>query len=169
MYSSSFARDDEDKRELLELLEQMSAQPPTPSPPFVNPMAVKAASPPPSIEQEVGKMYIHCCFKEKEAAKALGANWDPDAKMWYAPNDEAYGKMKKWHPPSTPKTVAYNVPPPMARLRSPVAVPAQPTPPPVVRMSGLGRVPVHFRPRFEPYSSLSRGERMVSMVRSTSG
>jgi len=38
------------------------------------------------------KIYLHVPFKEKEEAKALGARWDGQEKMWYAPN-ESHSKL----------------------------------------------------------------------------
>ena len=46
-------------------------------------------------------LVIHCPFDEKEQAKALGARWNPREKHWYAPTQETYDKLNKWHKPRT--------------------------------------------------------------------
>jgi len=42
-------------------------------------------------------LFIHCPFDEKEEAKTLGAKWNSNEKLWYAPDEDSYGKLKKWH------------------------------------------------------------------------
>lgn len=49
------------------------------------------------------KIFVSCPYTQKEEAKALGAKWDPVNKKWYAPSNEVYGKLKKWHVPSSDK------------------------------------------------------------------
>ena len=57
----------------------------------------------------VDKFRIHCPFAEKDEAKALGARWSGAHKTWYAPNQETYDQLAKWHeqaaepPAKTPK------------------------------------------------------------------
>jgi hypothetical protein len=43
------------------------------------------------------KFYIYCPYEDKEEAKSLGAKWDKDKKLWYAPNKTIYNKLKKFH------------------------------------------------------------------------
>lgn len=149
------------------LVEQVASTPAAPPP---SPAPVVSSSPP--IEACMESMYILCPFKEKDAAKALGAKWDADAKKWYAPSMETFSKLKKWHPPPPPNTVAYDVPPPSARPPSPLILP-----PALVRMRGhqtLSNVVVKMRlpytnHRFAPYQRRpTRGEKMVCMARSVS-
>ena len=56
---------------------------------------------------------IKCPFKEKDQAKELGARWNKDYKLWYAPSKEVYELLSKWHdkdsdvetnPPTPPST-----------------------------------------------------------------
>jgi len=41
--------------------------------------------------------FIHCPFEDKEEAKTLGAKWNRNEKWWYAPDEDTYKKLKKWH------------------------------------------------------------------------
>ena len=56
----------------------------------------------------VDKYCIHCPFKEKNEAKALGARWSATHKTWYAPDDDVYAQLAKWHKPDDKpqKTIA---------------------------------------------------------------
>ena len=45
-------------------------------------------------------------FKEKDAAKALGAKWDKDARAWYAPEGTDLKPLEKWVPKATGLAVA---------------------------------------------------------------
>lgn len=42
------------------------------------------------------KTILAVSFKDKEEAKALGAKWDKDAKVWYAPPGSDLTKLAKW-------------------------------------------------------------------------
>jgi len=42
------------------------------------------------------KNYLNVPYAEKEAAKALGARWDPAKKKWYAPADLDKMLFEKW-------------------------------------------------------------------------
>lgn len=42
------------------------------------------------------KSYLNVPYAEKDAAKALGARWDPAKKKWYAPEDLEIGEFSKW-------------------------------------------------------------------------
>jgi len=47
--------------------------------------------------------YIDCPFEQKEEAKALGARWDSEICKWYAPTQEIYAQLTRWHiKPKTP-------------------------------------------------------------------
>jgi hypothetical protein len=37
-------------------------------------------------------IYLHISFEEKDDAKSMGAKWDPEKKLWYAP-DESFKKL----------------------------------------------------------------------------
>jgi hypothetical protein len=41
--------------------------------------------------------YIDCPFEQKEEAKALGARWDSETRKWYAPTQEIYAQLTRWH------------------------------------------------------------------------
>ncbi len=55
------------------------------------------------------KTYLQVPFAQKEAAKALGAKWDPANKKWYIPANTNITPFAKWYttnahtPPTTPK------------------------------------------------------------------
>ena len=49
------------------------------------------------------KIFVYCPFTQKEEAKQLGAKWDPLNKKWYAPSEDIYQKLKKWHVPANKK------------------------------------------------------------------
>lgn len=42
------------------------------------------------------KTYLNVPFAEKDAAKALGARWDPAQKKWYAPPDKELALFVQW-------------------------------------------------------------------------
>ena len=42
------------------------------------------------------KNYLNVPYAEKEAAKALGARWDPAKKKWYAPEGLAPDEFSQW-------------------------------------------------------------------------
>ena len=54
-----------------------------------------ASAPNPAAE----KTFLHVPFKEKEAAKALGAKWDRAEKKWYAPEGVDLAPLSKWLEP----------------------------------------------------------------------
>jgi putative DNA primase/helicase len=45
-----------------------------------------------------GRVILAVPFKEKEAAKALGAKWDKETKVWYAPEGVNLEKLNQWMP-----------------------------------------------------------------------
>ncbi|WP_031480064.1 zincin-like metallopeptidase domain-containing protein [Maridesulfovibrio frigidus] len=47
---------------------------------------------------ENGKTYLKVPFSEKEQAKKLGAKWDKEQKMWFAPEGANPDSFKKWLP-----------------------------------------------------------------------
>lgn len=49
-------------------------------------------------------IYLHISFEEKDDAKSMGAKWDPEKKLWYAP-DESFKKLiEKYSAPSAKTT-----------------------------------------------------------------
>ncbi|MCX7097861.1 MAG: DUF5710 domain-containing protein [Methylococcales bacterium] len=42
------------------------------------------------------KTYLNVPFAQKDAAKALGARWDPAAKKWYVPADKDLALFAQW-------------------------------------------------------------------------
>lgn len=42
------------------------------------------------------KTYLNVTYAEKDAAKALGARWDPDKKKWYVPPDKELAPFAQW-------------------------------------------------------------------------
>lgn len=48
-----------------------------------------------SFRQNMSVSYEH-----KDAAMALGAKWDPQQKVWYAPSHESYLKLIEWYMPA---------------------------------------------------------------------
>lgn len=50
------------------------------------------------------RQYLAVPFVEKDAAKSLGAKWDPDAKLWYAENGLA--KLERWADPDAVASMA---------------------------------------------------------------
>lgn len=47
------------------------------------------------------KVYLNVPFAEKDAAKALGARWDPAHKKWYVAAGKDLSLFAKWQPAST--------------------------------------------------------------------
>jgi hypothetical protein len=41
-------------------------------------------------------------FAEKDKAKALGARWNSERKVWYVPDGENIAPFEKWHAPGQP-------------------------------------------------------------------
>ena len=51
--------------------------------------------------------YLTVDFKEKEAAKALGARWDGEQRKWYVPDGRELAPFAKWLPADmTPAPIA---------------------------------------------------------------
>jgi len=55
-------------------------------------------------EQNLGKysvrqrVYLTCCYEEKDAVKRLGAYWDADKRQWYVPDHLDLHDFDKWLP-----------------------------------------------------------------------
>ena len=49
------------------------------------------------------KVFLAVPYREKERAKAAGARWNPEAKLWYAPVGADMAKLKAWLPEKTPE------------------------------------------------------------------
>jgi len=47
------------------------------------------------------KVFLAVPYREKGRAKAAGAKWDPQAKLWYAPKGADMAKLKAWLPEIT--------------------------------------------------------------------
>jgi hypothetical protein len=43
-------------------------------------------------------IYLQVPYTEKENAKALGARWDPQEKLWFIPNSIELEQFSKWLP-----------------------------------------------------------------------
>lgn len=56
------------------------------------------------------KVFLAVPYREKGRAKAAGAKWNPEAKLWYAPEGADMAKLKAWLPEKTPE-VAPTMPP----------------------------------------------------------
>lgn len=52
------------------------------------------------------KIYLNVPYAEKDAAKALGARWDPSRKQWYVPADKDITPFSKWQTMATSATTA---------------------------------------------------------------
>ena len=50
-------------------------------------------------------------YAQKNAAKRLGAKWNPDDKFWYAPEGSDLSKFKRWLPSKPKPTPQPNKPP----------------------------------------------------------
>ena len=62
--------------------------------------SIKLAEPERELATE--RTALQVPFKEKEAAKALGAKWDKEAKGWYAPEGTDLKPLAKWLPKEGP-------------------------------------------------------------------
>lgn len=49
------------------------------------------------------KVFLAVPYREKGRAKAAGAKWDPEAKLWYAPAGADMAKLKTWLSEKTPE------------------------------------------------------------------
>ncbi|GAA1278917.1 hypothetical protein GCM10009609_47890 [Pseudonocardia aurantiaca] len=58
-----------------------------------NPEAPRAAGP--CSRHRTGRAWLDVPFTDKDAAKALGARWDPQAKRWYDPRSPTPG-LERW-------------------------------------------------------------------------
>ena len=47
-------------------------------------------------EEDTTKVYLNCPFSEKDAAKALGARWDPQLKKWYISAGKDPSPFRRW-------------------------------------------------------------------------
>ena len=43
-------------------------------------------------------LYLDVPYEEKDEAKALGARWDRDARLWYVPDGRDAGPFARWIP-----------------------------------------------------------------------
>ncbi|WP_300162294.1 zincin-like metallopeptidase domain-containing protein [Solidesulfovibrio sp.] len=49
------------------------------------------------------KVFLAVPYRERGRAKSVGARWDPEAKLWYAPEGADMAKLKAWLPEKTPE------------------------------------------------------------------
>ncbi len=54
-------------------------------------------------ESAYQKVFLAVPYREKGRARAAGAKWDPEAKLWYAPEGADMAKLKAWLPEKTPE------------------------------------------------------------------
>ena len=54
----------------------------------------------------MAKTYLTVSFNEKNAAKALGARWDPDQRQWYVPEGRELAPFSSWLPEGSSNAVA---------------------------------------------------------------
>lgn len=52
------------------------------------------------------KTFLHVPFAEKGQARAAGAKWDADAKLWYAPEGADLARLDAWRTARTPEPVS---------------------------------------------------------------
>ena len=45
-------------------------------------------------------IYLSVPFRDKDAAKALGARWDPVQRQWYVPQGRDLAPFQAWLPPT---------------------------------------------------------------------
>lgn len=50
----------------------------------------------PSSTMSDAKVYLNVPFAQKDAAKALGARWDPGMKKWYVPPGKPLESFAEW-------------------------------------------------------------------------
>jgi hypothetical protein len=50
------------------------------------------------------RVYLEVPIADKDAAKALGARWDPDKKLWWTHTENYKGEMTKWKAAYKPRT-----------------------------------------------------------------
>ena len=141
-------------------------QPPTTSFPDFGVLSAPAAAPSGYLATET--TFLTCPYAEKEAAKALGARWEPTRRQWYVPAGKDLQPFARWlssrpwegrdapaivapppkpeppkpEPPTAP--VAPALAPPAAPLTAPPAAPptAPPLAPPIVPMTAPPIVPL---------------------------
>ncbi|WP_432724063.1 DUF5710 domain-containing protein [Jeongeupia wiesaeckerbachi] len=71
-------------------------------------------TPSPSPKSSAGRPRVQCYlavpFAEKDAAKALGARWDPARKKWYVPQGTELAPFAQWlSPDATPAAGAESI------------------------------------------------------------
>jgi Domain of unknown function (DUF5710) len=56
--------------------------------------------------QGMPRIDLNVPFHEKDEAKALGAKWDPQRRIWYAPGNLDSARLRKWLPDTSPNVRA---------------------------------------------------------------
>ncbi len=54
-------------------------------------------------EPAAEKTFLAVPYRQKNQAKAVGARWDPGAKLWYAPEGADLAPLRQWLPEQTPR------------------------------------------------------------------
>lgn len=62
-------------------------------------VGMAAPSDGPTQDPALAKTYLHVAYKDKEAAKALGARWDGHQKQWYAPEGTDLAPLRRFMTP----------------------------------------------------------------------
>lgn len=62
-------------------------------------VGMAAPSDGPAQDPALAKTYLHVAYKDKEAAKALGARWDGQQKQWYAPEGTDLAPLRRFMTP----------------------------------------------------------------------
>ena len=62
-------------------------------------VGMAAPSDGPAQDPALAKTYLHVAYKDKEAAKALGARWDGKQKQWYAPEGTDLAPLRRFMTP----------------------------------------------------------------------
>lgn len=62
-------------------------------------VGMAAPSDGPAQDPALAKTYLHVAYKDKEAAKALGARWDGRQKQWYAPEGTDLAPLRRFMTP----------------------------------------------------------------------
>lgn len=64
----------------------------------------------------MAKTYLSVTFKDKDAAKALGARWDGELRQWFVPEGRELAPFAVWLPPGALSTLAPNAALPSSEL-----------------------------------------------------
>jgi antirestriction protein ArdC/phage/plasmid primase-like uncharacterized protein len=93
------ARPGTDLNKLAKWLPQAEAARAVPSP---APEQPRTPPPPPQPEITTEKMFLSVPYREKDMARAKGAKWDKDTKLWFVPAGTDIAPLAKWIPEKEP-------------------------------------------------------------------